>query len=76
MERARLRRADEGACLSVFIVTVKYSGEPVRDAATCATRELAAHAAAELLASSKRSDGELPVAVGIVVDREPVGSVA
>jgi hypothetical protein len=76
MECARLRRADEGACLSVFIVTVKYSGEPVRDAAKCDTRESAAHAAAELLASSKRPDGELPVAVGIVVEPEPVGSVA
>jgi hypothetical protein len=76
IERARLRRADEGACLSVFIVTVKYSGEPARDAAKCDTRELAAHAAAELLASSKRPDGELPVAVGIVVEREPIGSIA
>jgi hypothetical protein len=62
--------------LSVFIVTVKYSGEPVRDAAKCKTRASAAHAAAELLASSKRPDGELPVAVGIVVAPEPAGSIA
>jgi len=76
MERARLRRADEGACLSVFIVTVKYSGEPARDAAKCETRESAAHAAAELISTSKRPDGELPVAVGIVVEPEPAGSIA
>jgi hypothetical protein len=56
--------------LSVFIVTVKYSGQPVQDAATCKTRESAAHAAAQFLASSKRPDGELPVAVGIVVEPE------
>jgi hypothetical protein len=62
--------------LSVFIVTVKYSGEPVKDAAKCKTRASAAHAAAELLASSKRQDGELPVAVGIVVEAEPAGSIA
>jgi hypothetical protein len=62
--------------LSVFIVTVKYSGEPVKDAAKCNTRESAAHTAAELLASSKGPDGELPVAVGIVVERETAGSLA
>ncbi len=60
----------------MFIVTVKYSGEPVKDAAKCKTRASAAHAAAELLASSKRPDGELPIAVGIVVKHEPAGSVA
>jgi hypothetical protein len=62
--------------LSVFIVTVKYSGEPVKATAKCKTRASAAHAAAELLASSKRPDGELPIAVGIVVEPEPAGSVA
>jgi hypothetical protein len=62
---------NEGAWLSVFIVTVKYSGQPMQDAETYPTRESAAQAAAELLASSARPDGELPVAVGIVVEPEP-----
>ena len=48
----------------VFIVTVKYSGQPERDAGDYPTRESAAHAAA-LLSASHRPDGKGPVSVGV-----------
>jgi hypothetical protein len=64
-------RSVRGAGLSVFIVTIKYSGQVVEDAERCQTRPEAAHAAAALLYSTRR-DRERPVSVGIDVEGDPI----
>ena len=66
---------DGRSLVSVFVVTVKYSGQRAQDVARCPTRRSAAHAAA-VLAVSTRPDGKSPVSVGIVVESEAAQPIA
>jgi hypothetical protein len=52
--------------VSVYVVRVKFGGEPVQDVLECPTRSKAARAAAGFLVAS-RADGNRPVSVGILV---------
>jgi hypothetical protein len=60
----------------VFTVTVKYSGQPERDAGNYPSRDAAAHAAARLAATTG-PDGQRPVGVSIHDShREPSANVS
>jgi hypothetical protein len=48
----------------VFTVTVKYAGQPQREAGNYVSRDVAAHAAA-VLAGAEDPNGQRPVGVGI-----------
>lgn len=63
---ARLPRTkrQQGERLRVFTVTVKYSGQPERNAGDYPSRDAAARAAARLAATTG-PDGQRPVGVSI-----------